>query len=367
MQSQKIVVINMALPILTLSHRRKWHMTEKIFFPPEWHIQSGVQIAWPHANSDWKPYLDEAEKCFTEIARQISKREKLLIAAPDISVPRAKCSEFDDGRILYAEIPTNDTWSRDFGAITTFQGSVPVINDFAFNGWGLKFASNLDNRITGLLYEKGLYGRKPIYKNLLNFILEGGSVESDGNGTVMTTSECLLSPNRNGGSSMEEIEASLKGMFGTEQILWLNHGYLAGDDTDSHIDTLARFCPDNTICYVKCTDETDEHYESLKKMEEELSTFRNSEGQSYKLVAIPMADAVYFEGERLPATYANFLVINGAVLCPTYNSPKDTEALNIMKRLFPGREITGIDCSVLIKQHGSLHCVTMQYPEGVIE
>ena len=128
---------------------------------------------------------------------------------------------------------------------------------------------------------------------------------------------------------MEEIEASLKGMFGTEQILWLNHGYLAGDDTDSHIDTLARFCPDNTICYVKCTDETDEHYESLKKMEEELSTFRNSEGQSYKLVAIPMADAVYFEGERLPATYANFLVINGAVLCPTYNSPKDTEALNI--------------------------------------
>jgi len=341
-------------------------MKSKRYLPPEWHRQSGVQLTWPHINSDWAPYIDEAENCFTGIAEKIVKHEKLVIAADNISIPRKKCSSFDNGNIIYAEIDSNDTWSRDFGGITVFIDGKPVICDFAFNGWGLKFPSDMDNLVTSELITKGVFTAETSCMNYLNFILEGGSIESDGNGTVMTTSQCLLSPNRNGGSSKEDIESFLRKAFGADQILWLDHGYLSGDDTDSHIDTLARFCPHNIIAYVKCNDTDDEHYSALKKMEEQLKTFRNSEGMPYRLMPLPMAEPVYFEEERLPATYANFLIINGAVLCPKYNSPLDREAVEILKKIFPDREVIGIDCSVLIKQHGSLHCATMQYPEGVI-
>ena len=226
----------------------------------------------------------------------------------------------------------------------------------------MKFAANHDNQITRKLYEAGIFGEAE-YKNCLNFVLEGGSVESDGEGTILTTAECLLSENRNNLSKIE-IEAKLKAFFGVKQILWLNYGYLAGDDTDSHVDTLARLCPNNTIAYIKCDDETDEHYEALKLMEEELKSFSPlGVGGYFKLIELPMADAVYFEGERIPATYANFLIINGVVLLPIYNSPKDKIAAEQLHKAFPNREIIGIDCNALIKQHGSLHCVTMQYPK----
>jgi len=204
------------------------------------------------------------------------------------------------------------------------------------------------------------------YKDHNNFILEGGSIESDGKGTILTTSECLLSERRNTQFSKTQIEDYLKPTLGAHRILWLNHGYLSGDDTDSHIDTLARFCNENTIAYVKCTDPEDEHFEVLSKMELELKTFTTNEGAPYNLLALPMADPIFFENERLPATYANFLIINGAVLLPYYGSKKDQEAQQILQSAFPDREVIGINCTSLTKQHGSLHCVTMQYPEGVL-
>jgi len=218
-------------------------------------------------------------------------------------------------------------------------------------------------KLTKNLFKTGIFLGKAGYKNCLDFVLEGGSIESDGEGTVLTTAECLLSENRNN-KSKEEIENRLKELFGLKQVLWLNHGYLAGDDTDSHVDTLARFCSADTITYIKCGDETDEHFEALKAMELELQSFKTTEGKSYNLIPLPMADAVYEKDERLPATYANFLIINGAVLMSTYNSPKDEIARQQLQKAFPDREIVGIDCTVLIKQHGSLHCVTMQYPSG---
>ena len=207
-----------------------------------------------------------------------------------------------------------------------------------------------------------------VYHNKLNFVIEGGGIESDGKGTLLTTSECLLSKNRNGQFGKEEIETYLKTVFDLEQILWVDHGYLAGDDTDSHIDTLARLCPNDTIAYVKCEDPIDEHFEELSKMEKQLMSFKTVEGKSYRLIALPMADAVYEDDERLPATYANFLIINGAVLFPTYNQPdNDAKARKALESCFPGYEIIGIDCNSLIRQHGSLHCVTMQFPERVIK
>ena len=203
--------------------------------------------------------------------------------------------------------------------------------------------------------------------SLLYYVLEGGSIESDGAGTLMTTSQCLLSPNRNEHLTQPQVEEFLKSSFGVERVLWINHGYLAGDDTDSHVDTLARFCDVDTIAYVQCDDKTDEHYASLKLMERELKSFKTLEGNPYRLIPLPMADARYEGEQRLPATYANFLIVNGALLVPTYRSPKDEQALSALREAFPDREVVGVDCSALIHQHGSLHCVTMQLPYYVLE
>ena len=329
-----------------------------IRIPAEWEPQSFVQLTWPHAGTDWADMLDEVSECFVGIAREIVKRERLLIVCADENTVREQLRDLPQDKITCVEIPTNDTWARDHGGITVMEDGKPVVLDFTFNGWGMKFPANLDNQITRQLFEKNIFPENVKYHNRLNFVLEGGSIESDGQGTILTTAECLLSENRNN-LSKEEIEAKLKEYLGAERILWLHHGYLAGDDTDSHVDTLARFCSPDTIAYVKCDDENDEHYADLKKMEEEIFSFAPL---GVGGIPLPMADAVYDEnGDRLPATYANFLIINDAVLMPTYNSPKDEIARGQLQKAFPDREIIGIDCLALIKQHGSLHCVTMQY------
>lgn len=284
--------------------------------------------------------LEEITATYEEMAREIRKREYLLIVGE----------------------PSNDTWARDHGFISLVddQGGRRLL-DFKFNGWGEKFPAELDNAINRRLYDEGkLEGD---YIDCLDFVLEGGSIESDGQGTVFTTSCCLLAPHRNQPMSQAQIEARLKQVLCAERILWINHGHLTGDDTDGHIDTLVRICPDDTLLYIGCDDPEDEQYEDLRLMEEQLKTFRTLEGKPYRLVKLPMPRPILFEGERLPATYANFLVINGAVLCPTYDQPDlDAEALRLIGEAFPDREIVGIDCRSIIKQHGSLHCCTMQFP-----
>ena len=191
---------------------------------------------------------------------------------------------------------------------------------------------------------------------------EGGSIESDGNGTILTTTECLMSPNRNPHLSKKDVEEKLKKWLGAKRVLWLENGYLAGDDTDSHIDTLARFCSETTIAYVACKDETDEHFSALDKMVKELRNFKTEDGDPYNLIPLPMPDALFdADGDRMPATYANFLIVNGGVLVPTYGVPQDELGLAQIKKAFPKRKIVGIDCQPLILQHGSLHCVTMQF------
>ncbi|WP_283388996.1 agmatine deiminase family protein [Barnesiella viscericola] len=342
-------------------------MTSAILFPAEWYPQSGIQLTWPHEETDWAYMLDEVTTCYIELAREIARRERLLIVTPHPEqVKRLLQGVVDLEAVTFAQCPTNDTWARDHGGITLFCDGTPAIYDFKFNGWGLKFAANYDNLITSTLCRQGRFNAR--YENRLNFVVEGGALESDGAGTLLTTSECLLSPNRNGEWSQARIEEYLKETFGLQRVLWLDHGYLAGDDTDSHIDTLARFAPGNTIVYVQCTDPTDEHYEALRRMEEQLRTFTTLEGAPYRLLPLPMADAIYDEnGERLPATYANFLIMNDAVLYPTYRQPaNDRAAAQVLQQAFPDREIVGIDCSPLIRQHGSLHCVTMQYPKDVL-
>jgi len=338
----------------------------KIWFPAEWYSQSGVMLTWPHQNTDWADILEEVENCFIEIAVEISKREKLLIICPEKDDLILKLVNCKMSNVMFAELPTNDTWARDHGPVTLFVDEKPVLYDFSFNGWGLKFAANHDNQVSRRLFDLRLFSKGVIYKNMLHFVLEGGSIESDGNGTILTTRDCLCSVNRNQYLSQKEIENYLIEIFGLKQVLWLSSGYLAGDDTNGHIDTLARFCDEKTIAYVKCDDTADEHYIALEKMEHELKSFRTTDQESYRLIPLPMADTVCDENRRLPATYANFLIINGAVLLPFYNSPKDIIVQQQLQKIFKDREVIGIDCLPLIKQHGSLHCVTMQFPLGVI-
>lgn len=346
---------------------KKRDEVKKTRLPAEWEEQSFVQLTWPHENSDWGPFLDEVEPVFLNVAKEIAAREGLLIVANDDEKIIGKLKEFGVNleNVKIVEIDSNDTWARDHGGVTVVKDGKNVVLDFIFNGWGLKFAADKDNLITQNLDKAGFFKGAKL-KSLL-FALEGGSIETDGKGTLLTTAECLLSQNRNKGVSKSKIEKKLKKYFGFDRVLWLNHGYLAGDDTDSHIDTLARFCDEDTICYVKCEDENDEHFVELSLMEGELKGLRKADGKRYRLVPLPMVGAKYDdEGNRLPATYANFLIINNAVIVPTYNDQNDEKALEILSKCFEDREIVPVDASALILWHGSIHCITMQYPKGVI-
>lgn len=330
-------------------------------------------MTWPHAETDWAPVLADAIDCFCNIAREIVIREPLLIVAqyPDEAKAELSKRNIPLSNITFAECKTNDTWARDHAFITCIDNETQkvVLRDFQFNGWGLKFASNYDNKINEESFSviANYYKDKGIeanYSNNLDFVFEGGSIESDGNGTLMVTSSCLLSDNRNNTLTKDDIEQRLKAYFNADRVIWIEHSWLAGDDTDGHIDTVARFCSPDSIAYVKCYDTQDEHYKELHAMEEELLALRTKDGKPYKLFPLPLPDACFDdEGNRLPATHANFLIVNGAVLVPTYNQPaKDNEALLQLQKAFPDKEIVGIDCRVLIIQHGSLHCSTMQYP-----
>lgn len=332
--------------------------------PAEWEEQDGVIIALPHQITDWRDYLKESIVVFYEIISEIAKREKAIVIKAE---EHGNFLDFlpNNGNIIALELDVNDTWARDFGPIVVYKDSKPFAYNFGFNGWGLKFASNLDNQINNELHKLNVFSKECKYKTK-DIILEGGSIDSNGAGLILTTAQCLLESNRNPHLNREDIEKKLCGYFGAEKLLWLEHGALLGDDTDSHIDTLARFVSEDTIVYKKCYDHHDYHYSELQKMEQELKHLRDTEGKPFRLVPLPMTDPIFYENERLPSSYANFLIINDAVLVPTYNDINDKKVLSIFKELFPHREIVGIDCSMLIRQHGSLHCVTMQLPKGTL-
>jgi agmatine/peptidylarginine deiminase len=325
-------------------------------FIAEFEKQSFTQIIFPHANSDWVDYLDEAQECFVNIINEIIKYQKCLVICENIKNVKKHFKENEN--LFFLEYQTNDTWARDCSALCISDTNKTTLLDFTFNAWGNKFESAKDNLMT-----KSISSHYGAVVKSTDFVLEGGAVESNGDDTILTTSACMLNINRNPHLNRDQITQKLKEFFGASKILYLNHGYLAGDDTDSHIDTLARFIDAKNIMYIRCEDKNDEHYEELKLMEKELKSFASI--HNFKLIALPMTDAVYFEDERLPATYANFLFVNGAVLVPTYGVKQDEKALDIFRTAFKDRDIIGINCFTLIKQHGSLHCVTMNFAADV--
>lgn len=339
---------------------------------PEWEAQDAVIISWPHIDTDWERILDEADACYIEMARAILRFEPLIILTPEPERVQGLLQPYSfEHEVRYIEISTNDTWVRDYGPLSfrlqTPDETVKAVADFTFNGWGMKFAADADNVVSRALYVGRTFASDVQRLNNLLLVLEGGGVESDGLGTILTTESCIYEPNRNPGFNEEELRAMLSETLGADRLIALSNGELAGDDTDGHIDTLARFIDERTIAYVQCEDKQDEHYPSLKRMEEELQALKTPSGEAYKLIPLPLPNAIYEEdGHRLPATYANFLFVNGAVIVPTYDQPHDTVALAQLRQACPDREIVGVDCRTLIRQHGSLHCATMQIPVGFI-
>lgn len=328
-------------------------------FIAEWEKQKGVILAFAHEQTDWSYCLEEVRACVVRIATEICKHEEVYLLCRDSAEAKTYFESHEN--IYFIECDFNDTWMRDCSVLCVEEDNDVVFVGFSFNAWGGKFEYSLDNHLKKVLQAR-------VYDSFEShdYILEGGAVESDGNGSIMTSSSCLLNANRNPRASKENVSSFLEKSLGSEQVLWLDDGQLRGDDTDGHIDTLARFCDKETIVYVGLPEKSDEHYMSMLKMKQQLEAFKNIKGESYTLVALPFVEALYDEGERLPATYANFLIINGAVLMPTYGLKSDKEALDILKKVFKDREVIGIDCRVLIREHGSLHCMCMQIAQSKI-
>jgi len=338
-----------------------------IRFPAEWEPQSAVVIAWPHASGDFTN-LSAVEDSYHFIATTITRFQALIILCKDAEHESHIRSQVTSNENLYfVQTDYNDIWVRDtvFLSMEWQHPKVPVqLLNFRFNGWGNKYPHDADNTINLNLFAN------PIFKGLatatLDLVFEGGSIESDGQGTLMTTRNCLLNPNRNPDLSEEAIGSQLMNYLGAKRILWVEQDNLAGDDTDAHIDTLARFCDANTIAYSACDNSEDPHYASLKNMENQLKAFKTDTGEAYKLVALPLPQAIFDEdGKQLPANYANFLFINGAVMVPVYDDPMDKLALERLAACFPEHEIIATPCRPLVHQYGSLHCASMQIPATV--
>jgi agmatine/peptidylarginine deiminase len=342
-------------------------MASALRLPAEWEPQAGVIIAWPHADTDWGPRLARIETAYVGLAGAIARFEPLVVCVADADVrERAQrqlaAAGVDGERVHFVEVAYDDTWLRDSGPLTLADDRRYRMLDFRFTGWGGKFEGSRDDRLIESLLARGVFA--PAEHRRIDWALEGGAIESDGKGSLLTTWRCLHQ--RHPQMSREEMTALLVDAFAVERVLWLEYGYLEGDDTDAHIDTLARYAPDDAIVFQTCDDPADPHYAELARMRDEIATLRTLDGRPYRLHPLPWARAILDDGRRLASSYANYLIVNGAVLMPAYGDAKDAEAARVIAAAHPGREVVAVDARELIWQNGSVHCLTMQLPSGVL-
>lgn len=344
-------------------------------FPAEWEAQSGVMIAWPHDGTDWAPRLADVETTYVALVAAITRFEQVVICVRDAELRRHAeallCQQagpaIDLGRIRWLELPYDDTWLRDSGPITlidTGSGDRRFrLLDFRFTGWGGKYRADQDDALVSRCFELGLFSARCEHESI-DFALEGGAIESDGGGRLLTTWACLHQ--RHPEQDASALGDALRNYLRTPEVMMLDRGFLEGDDTDAHIDTLARFAPNSRIVFQGCQDKSDKHFEELAAMRKQLAGLRDAEGKPYELLEMPWAEPIFDAERRLAASYANYLIVNGAVLYPAYGDPADAGAAEILAKAYPGREIVAVPCRPLIWQNGSLHCITMQLPQGVL-
>ncbi len=366
----EVVVVQSAVRrrIDALETARIHRMTNQAWrLPAEWEPQSAVLIAWPHAGTDWAERLADVETTYVALAAAVTRFQPLIIVVADGALKihgQTRLSEagVDLSKIRWVELAYDDTWLRDSGPITLKAGEATFqLTDFRFTGWGGKFGAAQDDALVAGLAQAGVFGTATHQR--IDWALEGGGIESDGAGSLLTTWRCLVQ--RHPDQSREQISAILRESLHASRVLWLEYGYLEGDDTDAHIDTLARFAPGNRIVFQACDDASDPHYDELQRMATELAALRTAEGRPYQLHPLPWARPILDEDRRLAASYANYLIVNGAVLVPAYGDTADDEAARIIGAAHPGREVVQIPCRSLIWQNGSLHCITMQLPAGL--
>ena len=342
-------------------------MTDAFRFPAEWEPQSAVLIAWPHAETDWAQRLGEVEETYVALVAALTRFEPVVICVADEDLQtyaeaRLRSARVDMSKVRFVPAEYDDTWLRDTGPITLRAGDRFKQLDFRFTGWGGKYGASRDDLLIGELSGMNLFHN--YFVQSIDFALEGGAIETDGAGTLLTTWKCLHE--RHPELPREEITTRLAGWLQQDRVLWLDRGYLEGDDTDAHIDTLARFAGPEAIVFQACDDPADSHYAELGAMAEEIAALRTRDGKPYRLFPLPWAQPILDGGRRLAASYANFLIVNGAVLMPAYGDTADAKAAAVLTEAFPNREIVQVPCRSLIWQNGSLHCITMQLPEGML-
>lgn len=342
-------------------------MTDAFRFPAEWEPQSAILIAWPHADTDWAERLGEVEETYVALVAAITRFQDVVICVADDDLQtyaeaRLRSARVAMDRVRFVPAEYDDTWLRDSGPISLRDGGRFKLLDFRFTGWGGKFEASRDDRLVGELSGMNLFHN--YFVQSIDFALEGGAIETDGEGTLLTTWQCLHE--RHPQASREELAARLGGWLKQDRVLWLDHGYLEGDDTDAHIDTLARFAPGNAIVFQACDDPADSHFEALQAMAADIAALRTREGEPYRQFPLPWARPILDNGRRLAASYANYLILNGAVLMPAYGDPADARAAEVLAAAYPDREIVQVPCRALIWQNGSLHCITMQLPQGLL-
>ncbi|HTD29222.1 MAG TPA: agmatine deiminase family protein [Xanthomonadaceae bacterium] len=342
-------------------------------FPAEWEPQSAVLLAWPHAGTDWAARLTEVEATYVALVAAITRFQTAVVCVADDALRRhasdmlAKAG-VPDANLRFVQAAYDDTWLRDSGPLTLVpsadasKDSSCTLLDFKFNAWGEKYVSTSDDKLVAALFEQDLFpGAR---RERLEFTLEGGSIETDGEGTLLSTWQCLHK--RHPGLGREQLSEKLCKFLRQKRVLWLDFGYLQGDDTDAHVDTLARFASSTSIVYQGCDDQLDCHFEELRAMAIELAGMRTAQDGPYRMFGLPWARPILENDRRLAASYANFLIVNGAVLMPTYDDPADARAAAVLAEAFPDREIVPVPCRPLIWQNGSLHCLTMQIPIGAL-
>ena len=341
-------------------------MTDTLRFPAEWEPQEAILVAWPHAGTDWAERLAEVEETYIALVQAITRYQPAWICVADDDLQtyaeaRLRSARVDMSRVRFVPFDYDDTWLRDSGPITLREGDGFRVLDFRFTAWGGKFEAGRDDRLVEALDQQGLFGGAP--RQRIDFALEGGGIETDGDGTLLTTWHCLHE--RHPQASREDLDARLRQCLAQDRVLWLDHGYLEGDDTDAHIDTLARFAPGDAIVFQACDDPADSHHAELQAMAADIAALRTADGRPYRLFPLPWARPIVDNGRRLAASYANYLIINGAVLIPAYGDRADDAAAAVLALAYPGRDIVQVPCRPLIWQNGSLHCITMQLPAGL--